>query len=115
VAPVYLKSVARIQGLLAVYFFVLLVQTLLEHELRRAMAREGVATLPLYAEGRPCRRPTTQKVVELFAPIQRHEVLRPAEPARDADPEPPVLVTQLTATQRQIVRLLGLKPSDYGN
>lgn len=43
VAPVYLKDVARIQGLLAVYFFVLLVQTLLERELRRAMVKEGRA------------------------------------------------------------------------
>ena len=37
VAPVYLKSVTRIQALLAVYFFVLIVQTLLERELRQAM------------------------------------------------------------------------------
>ena len=34
VAPVYLKDVSRIQGLLAAYFFALLVQTLLERELR---------------------------------------------------------------------------------
>jgi transposase len=34
VAPVYLKNVSRIQGLLAAYFFALLVQTLLERELR---------------------------------------------------------------------------------
>src|SRR3954447_1552111 len=39
VAPVYLKNVSRIQGLLASYFFALLVQTLLERELRQGMAR----------------------------------------------------------------------------
>jgi transposase len=38
VAPVYLQDVARISGLLAVYFFALMAQTLLERELRRAMA-----------------------------------------------------------------------------
>jgi transposase len=37
VAPVYLKEVSRIQALLGVYFFVLLVQTLLEREIRHAM------------------------------------------------------------------------------
>ena len=41
VAPVYLKEVSRIQALLCVYFFVLLVESLLERELRRAMEREG--------------------------------------------------------------------------
>jgi len=51
---VFLKDIGRIQGLLAVYFFVLLVQTLLERELRRAMMREKLESLPLYPEDRPC-------------------------------------------------------------
>jgi hypothetical protein len=41
-------------------------------------------------------------------------VPRPAKTPHDADPEPLVLATELTAAQRQIVRLLGFKPSDYG-
>ena len=39
VAPVYLEEVTRIQALLCLYFLVLLVEALLERELRRAMAR----------------------------------------------------------------------------
>jgi transposase len=115
VAPVYLKNVARIQGLLAVYFLVLLVQTLLERELRRAMARSNVAALPLYPEGRACTRPTTQKILELFEPIQRHEVLRETESSSDQDQEPLILITTLTPVQRKILNLLGLKHTDYGN
>lgn len=34
VAPVYLKEISRIQGLLCAYFLALLVQTLFERELR---------------------------------------------------------------------------------
>jgi len=56
---VFLKDIGRISGLLAVHFFVLLVQTLLERELRRAMIREKLESLPLYPEDRPCSRPTT--------------------------------------------------------
>jgi transposase len=113
VAPVYLKNVTRIQGLLAIYFLVLLTQTLLERELRRAMARAELASLPLYPEGRPCTRPTASKILELFEPIQRHELRRlTAEP--DADEEAQILVTALTPVQRQILQLLGLKPADYG-
>lgn len=115
VAPVYLKNVARIQGLLAVYFLVLLVQTLLERELRRAMARSNVPALPLYPEGRACTRPTTQKIIELFEPIQRHAVLRETGCGSDQDQEPLILITTLTPVQRKIVQLLGLKPTDYGN
>lgn len=122
VAPVYLKNVARIQGLLAVYFLVLLIQTLLERELRGALARSKIPSLPLYPEGRACTRPTTQRVLELFEPIQRHVVRR-----RDADAgragrqgrvEPAgaqVLVTALTPLQRRILRLLGLPAATYGS
>jgi transposase len=107
VAPVFLKNVSRIQGLLAAYFFALLVQTLLERELRQAMARAGEATLPMYPEARPCARPTTHRLIEVFSSIQRHEV-------RVGDGEPQVMVTKLTKTQRSIIRLLGLDPRTYG-
>jgi transposase len=107
VAPVYLKNVSRIQGLLAAYFFVLLVQTLLERELRQAMARAGEASLPIYPEDRPCARPTTHRVIEVFSSIQRHEV-------RVGEGETQVMVTKLTKTQRSIIRLLGLDPRIYG-
>jgi transposase len=115
VAPVYLKNVARIQGLLAVYFLVLLLQTLLERELRRAMARGNLPSLPLYPEGRACTRPTTQKIIELFEPIQRHAVLPATHPGSAEDQQPLILITTLTPVQRKIVQLLGLKPADYGN
>jgi len=72
VAPVYLKSVTRIVGLLAVYFFALLVQSLIERELRQAMHSTRTKSLPLYPEGRPCRRPTTRHLIDVFEPIIRH-------------------------------------------
>jgi transposase len=57
VAPVFLKEVSRIQALLCVHFLALLVESLLERELRKAMAREGIEALPLYPEGeRPVGR-----------------------------------------------------------
>ena len=96
----------RIQGLLTVYFFVLLIQTLLERELRRAMARQSIDTLPLYPEGRPCSRPTTARVIEVFEPIHRHVLTV-------GDNEPQTLLTELTDLQRQIIQLLGLSPVDY--
>ncbi|MGH9656741.1 MAG: IS1634 family transposase, partial [Bryobacteraceae bacterium] len=74
VAPVYLQDVARISGLLAVYFSALMAQTLLERELRQAMSAAGIKSLPLYPERRPCARPTAHRLIELFEPVQRHVV-----------------------------------------
>jgi transposase len=101
VAPVYLKEASRIQALLCVYFFVLLVEALLERELRRAMERSGDETLPLYPESRPCRRPTARKLIDLFEDIQRHTLMSPDGP-------PVVFTTELTRLQRKVLRLLAM-------
>jgi transposase len=102
VAPVYLKEVSRIQALLCVYFLALLVESLLERELRRAMEREGMASVPLYPEGRACRRPTARKVIDLFEDVQRHELSAGRRPAV-------VFTTKLSRLQRRILRLLKMK------
>lgn len=105
VAPIYLKAVHRIQALLAVYFFALLLEALLERELRAAMERNGIESLPLYPEGRPCRWPTARRVLDLLEPIQRHALRRGRRPVE-------VLVTDLTRVQRRLLRLLN-EPSNY--
>src|SRR5262249_37610717 len=107
VAPVYLKEVSRIQALLCLYFFVLLVQALLERELRRAMDRREVESLPLYPEGRACHYPTTPRLIEVFENVQRHHAVVGSNPAV-------VLTTELSRLQRQILKLLGV-PMAYDN
>ncbi len=102
VAPVYLQEVSRIGALLCVYFFVLLVEALLERELRRAMARSGQESLPLYSEGRACRRPTARRVIDLFEEVQRHELTAGINPAE-------FLTTELTPLQRKVLRLLACR------
>jgi transposase len=108
VAPVYLKDVRRIQALLCVYFLALLVEALLERELRQAMAREGIESLPLYSEGRACRWPTARRIIDLFENIERHDWVTPGGRST-------VLVTELSDLQRRILKLLGLRPDTYGH
>jgi transposase len=107
VAPVYLKQVRRIQSLLCVYFFALLVEALLERELRQAMEREGIESLPMYPEGRPCRWPTARRLIDLFEPVQRHTLILKNRPTQ-------VMVTELSRLQRKLLKLLGLAIPDYG-
>jgi transposase len=106
VAPIYLQNVDRIAGLLAVYFFALVAQTLLERELRRAMKQAGVKSLPLYPEDRLCARPTTHRLIELFERVELHELSTGAA-------EPYLMVTELTPVQCRVIELLGLSPEKY--
>ena len=106
IAPVWLKKVERIDALLGVYFLALLTESLLERELRQAMKREGLDSLPMYPEGRACRCPTVRRLIDLFDPIQRHELLQPGQ-------TPTVVVTELTSLQRKLLRLLHIPASVY--
>ena len=106
-APVYLKAVHHIQALLALYFLALLVESLLERELREAMHRKGIDSLPLYPEGRACQWPTARRVLDLFDSIQRHTLTHDKRSGE-------VMVTDLTRVQRRLLNLLGLPSKNYG-
>lgn len=106
VAPVCLKSIGRIHALLTLYFFALMVQTLLERELRNAMRRDDVESLALYPEGRPCKRPTTRRLIDVFELLQRH--ILTANDRRE------ILTTELSPLHKQILALLRVPAADYG-
>jgi transposase len=106
VAPMYLKNVTRIQAMMCLYFFTLLIQTLLERELRKVMKAADLEALPLYPEGRACAAPTTRRIIDIFEPIQRHTLTTGTRSE--------TFVTELSPLQRQILKLLGMSPKDYG-
>jgi transposase len=107
VAPVYLKEVSRIESLLCVYFMVLLLQTLLERELRDVMHQEEIESLPLYPEGRSCRHPTARRVIDVLDNLTRHRLVTDEGDVLD-------LYTDPTTLQCQLIKLFRLEPSTYG-
>lgn len=106
VAPVLLKNEGRIEALLFLYFIVLLVQALLEREVRRAMTAHGLTSLPLYPEDRDCLAPTANGIFQVFAGLQHHQLRRQDTPIQTFPPE-------LTPLQRQILDLLGISPRTF--
>jgi transposase len=106
VAPQYLKSVARIEAFLCVYFFALLVNALIEREIRQAMKRRRLRALPIYPESRPCKRPTTEQILKIFEGLMVHRLSSAGGPQHIYQPN-------LTRLQRQVLRLLGIQPQAY--
>ncbi|MBC2700538.1 MAG: hypothetical protein HF976_03845 [ANME-2 cluster archaeon] len=74
VAPVLLKNITRVEALLFVFFIALLVQSLIEREIRLNMKKAGLESIPIYPEKRQCVSPTTDKVLNLFNNMQRHHL-----------------------------------------
>ena len=101
IAPVFLKNEGRIEALFTLYFLALLVQALIERELRLAMKHENIADLPLYPEQRLCAHPTTEQILGLFGLAERHKLTQDGKIMQIFD-------VQFTDLQRQLLTLLGV-------
>ena len=106
VAPVFLKDPARIEALLCCHFLALLVQALIERQIRTAMADASTKTIPLYPEDRDCSAPSAARTLEIFNGLSRHHLHRHGTQLQVFDPD-------LTTLQHQVLRLLGIPTAVY--
>jgi transposase len=91
-APVFLKSPERVVGLFTIYFLALLVQALIERDLRRALEKAAAQASPgqrrwegsveVYPEGRRTRRPTARHVLDQLEHLRRYDILLPTQLCR---------------------------------
>jgi hypothetical protein len=106
VAPVLLNNPVRIEGLLCCHFFALVVQALIQREIRAAMVNAQARHIPLYPELRACAAPSAARVLEIFANVSRHRLSINAQPVKVFEPE-------LTPLQLQVLDLLDIPESAY--
>jgi transposase len=106
IAPVFLKNEGRIEAMFTVYFLALLVQALIERELRRAMKSGNIDDLPLYPEQRSCERPTTEQILRLYSLVTQHRLLQDGSTVQ-------VFEAELTDLQSEILTLLGVPRQAY--
>lgn len=105
IAPVYLKKAKRVVAFLHMHVMALMVGTLVERKLRRAMRAEKLDSLPIYPEKRPCQSPTIFDIVRLFRNVERYEVTNGDDTI--------VFPAKLTREQKQVLRLLEIPESCY--
>jgi transposase len=101
VAPMFLKNPERIEGLLSVLVWALMVMSLMERAVRRKL--KGKPLYGLYPENRPSAAPTGPAILECFARLCV-VIVRHGDTERRHLAEP-------TATQRKLLQLLGIPPS----
>lgn len=106
VAPVLLKDPVRIEGLLCCHFFALVVQALIEREIRTAMVKAEARHIPLYPELRACTAPSAARVLDIFSAVSRHHLTSDGRLVQTFEPE-------LSPLQLQVLQLLGVPASAY--
>jgi len=99
IAPAFLKNEGRIEAFFFVYFLAILVQSLIELQLHRAMQTNDLPELDLLPESRGSKRPTAKTIFRLFALAARHTISEDQQILRIFHPE-------LTSIQQEILDLL---------
>jgi Domain of unknown function (DUF4277) len=105
-APILLHSPARIEALFCCQFLALLLAALIEREVRDAMSNAALDSIELYPELRDCKAPSTERILEIFSTVARHQLHRDGTLVQTFRPE-------LSVQQLQVLDLLGLPHSAY--
>ena len=106
--PIWLHNPARIEAIFCCQFLALLLGALIERQIRTAIRDADTRHIPLYPELRACPAPSTERILEVFADVTRHELHHQGQRIQTFEP-------QLTPLQHQVLDLLGVPTTNYTN
>ncbi len=73
-APIWIKTIPRIEAIFLCHFIALLISALIERQIRAAMKTAEITRIPIYPELRGCAAPSADRIFEIFAHVARHEL-----------------------------------------
>lgn len=107
-APLLFKKIERVEANMFAFFVALMIQALIEREVRQKMQAHQITSLNLYPEGRHAPHPTTAKILNLFDGVSTYQITHKSkldEEFKDA----------LSKTQKTILKLLDMREKDFWN
>jgi transposase len=72
IAPLLFKKIERIEANLLLFFIALMIQALIERQIRAGMKDKEIPSLEVYPENRNASHPTTSKVFDIFSDISTY-------------------------------------------
>ena len=105
-APLLFKKVTRVEANLFVFFISLMLQALIEREVRAKMSEDGLKSLLLYPEEREADRPTTNKIIDLFEQVSTYSIIQDDQVVEEFKDD-------LTDTQLTILRYLNISEREF--
>ncbi|MBC2695466.1 MAG: IS1634 family transposase [Desulfobacteraceae bacterium] len=105
-APLLFKKIERIEANMFGFFIALVIQALIEREVRNKMKERKIETIIVYPEQREAIHPTTSKILDRFDNICTYKVMENSqvvETFRDS----------LNEDQKLILSLLNIRENDF--
>jgi len=106
VAPVFLKKTERIEAMTFLYFIALMIVSLMERNIRKNMAEQGVEKLPILPNGMNTKKPTWNNLNYFFKNVHLSMVEK-------QDKIIQTVIKGVTRLHEIVLKLLGVPPSVY--
>ncbi|MCP4409573.1 MAG: IS1634 family transposase [Gammaproteobacteria bacterium] len=105
-APTLFKKVERVEAMMFLFFMALILQAVIEREVRQRMSENAIEAIPIYPEHRLAYHPTTAKIFDRFQETSLYQVLQGAAVVKEYRDE-------LTPVQHSVLALLGMTEEQY--
>jgi len=107
-APLLFKNIERIEANMFGFFIALVVQALLEREVRNKMKENKIETIRVYPEQREANHPTTSKIIDRFENISTYKIIENSKLVE-------TFKDSLNDDQKLILSLLNIEENKYWN
>jgi transposase len=105
-APLLFKKLERIEATMFVFFIALIIQALIERQVRNQMADRHIPAIALYPEDRDASHPTTAKIMGIFEDVSTYTLHSSSNEVTEYRDE-------LSDVHKIILTLLGIKETVY--
>ncbi len=105
-APLLFKKVERIEANMFGFFIALVVQALIEREVRNKMKERNIESIKVYPEQRETTHPTTCKIIDRFDSICTYKIIEDSKVVE-------WFSDSLNEDQKLILSLLNIEENDY--
>jgi transposase len=105
-APLLFKKIERVEANMFAFFIALMLQALIEREIRTKMQTSKIPSLTLYPEEREACHPTTNKVMRLFEDVSTYTFEYEYGKVKE-------FMDDLTETQQQILKLMEIPLDNF--
>lgn len=107
-APLLFKKVERIESNMFLFFIALMMQALIEREVRLKMKDCGLKALEVYPEKRDATHPTTTKIFDIFDEVSTYTISKDDDILEE-------YADELNDVQKSILNFLSINESQYWN
>jgi len=105
-APLLFKSIERIEANMFGFFIALVVQALIEREVRNKMKEQNIEAIRVYPEQREATHPTTCKIIDRFDSICTYKIMESSKIVE-------CFKDSLNEDQKLILSLLNIEENGY--